>query len=344
MAADKNPVDKLAYVSNETAEAISSSDDGYPATHPPLDPELETRVLRKIDRWLVGFYSVVYIFRVIDSANYSNAAIINLEHGTGIKKQLGFTPGQWAWTLSIFSYSYLIFEPSNTLLLKLFKPSRWMFVLILAWGISACSSAAAQSFQGMMCVRFAIGMAEAGFYPAVLYHWSFFYLPSELPRRMALFYSVGQLSNALSGLLAFAIGFMDGLGGLAGWRWLFLLEGLPAILLSFIAFGLPDYPETAKFLTSEEQAFLAKRLAATAPKGTKGHWDWGSLRELFKNPTLYTFSLYWTCHGIGGFGVNYALPTVVYQLGFTTTSKSQLMNIVSHDTTLITARMLTYLE
>jgi hypothetical protein len=333
MAVDKDPIDKLGYVSNEAAEAVSSDDGAYPVTDQGVDPAFEKRVMRKIDLWLVGFYSLVYVFRVIDSANYSNAAIINLEHGTGIKKQLGFTPGQWAWTLSIFSYSYMIFEPSNTILLKLFKPSRWMFVLILAWGVSACSSAAAQNFQGMMCVRFAIGMAEAGFYPAVLYHWSFWYKPSELPRRMALFYSVGQLSNALSGLLAFAIGFMDGLGGLAGWRWLFVLEGLPAILLSFVAFGLPDYPETAKFLTSEERAFLSDRLAATAPKGTKGHWDWASLRELFKNPTLYTFSLYWICHGIGGFGVSFALPTVVYQLGFTTTSKSQLMNIVSQDRT-----------
>lgn len=209
-----------------------------------------------------------------------------------------------------------------------------MFILILAWGVSACSSAATQNFQGMMCARFAIGMAEAGFYPAVLYHWSFWYKPSELPRRMALFYSVGQLSSALSGLLAFAISYMDGLGGLAGWRWLFLLEGLPAIILSFVAFWLPDYPETAKFLTTEERAFLAHRLASTAPKGTKGHWDWVSLKQLFKDPTLYTFSIYWICHGIGGFGIGYALPTVVFQLGFTTTAKSQLMNIVSRDQSL----------
>jgi len=134
----------------------------------------------KVDFWLVGFYSMVYIFRVIDSSNYSNAAIINLEHGTGIKKELHLNPLQWAWTLSIFSYSYLIFEPTNTLLLKSFKPSRWMFVLILAWGICACSASAVESFQGMMCVRFAIGMAEAGFYPAVLFHMDFWYKPSEL--------------------------------------------------------------------------------------------------------------------------------------------------------------------
>lgn len=290
---------------------------------------MERRLLKKVDFWLVGFYSLVYVFRVIDSANYSNAAIINLENGTGIKKQLGFTPSQWAWSLSIFSYSYLIFEPTNTILLKLFKPSRWMFILIMAWGVSASSSAAAMNFSGMMCVRFAIGMAEAGFFPSVLYHYAFWYKPSEMPQRIAFFYSVGQVSSAFSGLLAFAISYMDQLGGLSGWRWLFLLEGLPAILLAFVAFGLPDYPATAKMLTEEERVFLTQRLRKGAPKGTS-HWDWPSLKIMAKNPTLYTFSLYWICHGIGGFGIGVALPTVIYQLGFTTTAKSQLMNMVSH--------------
>lgn len=313
-------------VSAATPDALSE----YEEPENYADAALEKRYLRKIDTWLVGFYSLVYIFRVIDSANYSNAAIINLENGTGIKKQLGFNPSQWSWTLSIFSYSYMIFEPSNTILLKTFKPSVWMFVLILLWGISACSSAAAQSFAGMMCVRFAIGAAEAGFFPAVLYHMAFWYKPSELPQRIAIFYSVGQLSSALSGLLAYAISFMDGLGGLPGWRWLFIIEGLPAIILACVAlFGLPDYPETSKLLTETERKYAQTRLDKTAPTGKKGHWDWNSLRRLVRDPTFYTFSMFWICHGIGGFGVGYALPTVIYELGFTTTAKSQLMNIVS---------------
>lgn len=330
MATIIDPIDKLTYIANEAAPLSSkTSQDVESGTPHEFDAEFERKLLRKIDYWLVGFYSLVYVFRVIDSANYSNAAIINLEHGTGIKKQLGFTPSQWAWTLSIFSYSYLIFEPTNTILLKLFKPSRWMFVLIMAWGVSASCSAAAMNFKGMMCVRFAIGMAEAGFFPSVLYHYAFWYKPSEMPQRIAFFYSVGQVSSALSGLLAYAISYMDQLGGLSGWRWLFLIEGLPAIILSFVAFWLPDYPATSKLLTEEERVFLTKRLASSAPKGTT-HWDWASLRIMVKNPTLYTFSLYWICHGIGGFGIGFALPTVIYQLGFTTTAKSQLMNIVSH--------------
>jgi hypothetical protein len=177
---------------------------------------------------------------------------------------------------------------------------------------------------------------------------AFFYKPTEMPWRIALFYSVGQLSSALSGLLAFAISFvsmgmelvsyrrlmyiqMDGLCGLSGWRWLFLLEGLPAIILSFVAlFGLPDYPETARMLTDEERAVIVRRLASIKVSGQAKSWSWPQLATLFKDPTLYTFATYWIAHGIGGFGINYALPTVVYELGFTTTAKSQLMNIASN--------------
>ncbi|KAL4899216.1 hypothetical protein BDW74DRAFT_171679 [Aspergillus multicolor] len=291
------------------------------------DATFEKRVMRKIDLWLVGFYSFVYIFRVIDSGNYANAAIINLEAGNGIKSELGFSPSQWSWSQSIFSYSYMLFEPTNTLLLKKVTPSRWMFILILAWGICATASGAAQNFAGMMCVRFAIGLAEAGFYPSVLYHMAFWYKPSEMPWRVALFYSLGQLSSALSGLLAYAISFMNRVGGLSGWRWLFILEGLPAILLAFVALWAPDYPETAKMLTPEEREWVCSRLSNSAPKGKDSAWSWDNIKALFRSSTVYTFSIYWIGHGIGGFGVNYALPTVIYELGFTTTAKSQLMNI-----------------
>jgi hypothetical protein len=93
-------------------------------------------------------------------------------------------------------------------------------------------------------------------------------------------------------------------------------------------FWLPDYPETSKMLTEQERDYLCHRLRDGAPKGTGHKTDWSSLISLLKDPSFYTFTWYWICHGIGGFGVGYALPTVIYELGFTTTSNSQLMNIV----------------
>ncbi len=160
-----------------------------------------------------------------------------------------------------------------------------MFILILACGVSVCCSAAAMNFFGMMCVRFTIGMTEAGFFPAVLYQYSFWCKPSKMLQRIAFFYSVGQVSSALSGLLAYAISHMDQLGGLSGWRWLFLLEGLPAIILAFVAFWVPDYPETATFLSEEDRLFLEDILSSNAPKGGK-HWNWASLKVMMKDLTL----------------------------------------------------------
>jgi len=109
-----------------------------------------------------------------------------------------------------------------------------------------------------------------------------------------------------------------------------MLEGIPPILLSMVAFfGLPDYPQTARMLSQKERDFILHRLASTAPSGTQGHWDFKTLKVYFSDPTAYTFIIYWRCHGIGGFGITYSLPTVIYQLGFTTTSLSQLMNMVT---------------
>ncbi|VUC29734.1 unnamed protein product [Clonostachys rosea] len=324
--------------------APSNTDDVSDQSFVEPTPQVKKSFFRKADFWLVGFYSFVYIFRVLDSSNYANAAIINLENGTNIRQQLGFNASQWSWTQSMFSYSYMVFEPTNTIMLKAVRPSRWMFLIIFFWGVCASCTSAVQGFKGMMCLRFALGMAEAGFYPSVLFHMAFWYKPSEMPQRIAIFYSVGQVAGAISGLLAYAIGHMDGLGGLPGWRWLFLLEGLPAILLSFVAlWKLPNYPETAKLLNEEERKYATTRLVKTAPQGKKGNWDYKSLLVLVKDPTFYTFSLFWICHGIGGFGVGVALPTVIYDLGFTTTANTQLMNMPPYVSACIFLNIIGYL-
>lgn len=136
-----------------------------------------------------------------------------------------------------------------------------------------------------------------------------------MPQRITFFHPIGQVSSALSGLLAYTISHMDQLGGLSDWRWLFLSGGLLAIVLALFAFWPPDYPETAKLLTEEERLYVKNRLASNAPKGEK-HWGFASLNIMAKDPTLYRYSMYCICHGIGGFGVGFALPTVIYQLGF----------------------------
>lgn len=204
----------------------------------------EKAAYRKADIRLLLWYSFVYLIMRIHVQNVTNSAIMNLESGDGIRLQLGgLDSEQWAWVISIFYYPYMLFEPPATLLLKRFSPSKWMARIMITWGIISMCQGAAQNYAGILACRFFLGAAEAGydlastffvecskvltddhsFYPGVLYHLSFWYPSDAMALRIAFFYACGMFSGTISGLLAYGISFMNGIGGLAGWRWMFIL-------------------------------------------------------------------------------------------------------------------------
>ncbi|KAH7379627.1 major facilitator superfamily domain-containing protein [Pyrenochaeta sp. MPI-SDFR-AT-0127] len=284
---------------------------------------------RKVDKRLLCWYAFVYLIMRIHVSNISNTAIMNLEQGTGIKKQLGnLSSSQWAWALSIFYYPYMFFEPLATLMLKYFSPSVWMSRIMFTWGIISMCQGATQNYEGILACRFFLGLAEAGFYPGVLYHLSFWYPTDRLPLRIAFFYACGMFSGTISGLLAYAISFMNGVGGLAAWRWLFILEGIPAILCAvYTFFYLPNYPQTVKFLTETEREAILIDLPKQAPTMRAKTFDLDQIKSLFRSPTFVPFLMIWITHGIGGWGISFVLPTVIYELGISNTAISQVMTM-----------------
>lgn len=146
---------------------------------------LRKQAHRKVDKRLLLWYALVYLIMRIHVGNISNAAIINIEQGTGIRKQLGdLDSSQWAWALSIFYYPYMFFEPIATLALKRFSPSVWMSRIMITWGIISMCQGAVNNYAGILACRFFLGAAEAGFYPGVLYHLSFWYPTHKLPLRI----------------------------------------------------------------------------------------------------------------------------------------------------------------
>ncbi|KAF7188202.1 MFS transporter prlL [Pseudocercospora fuligena] len=292
----------------------------------------EKAAYRKADIRILLWYSFVYLTMRIHVSNITNTAIINVEEGDGIKKQLGnLTSGQWAWVLSIFYYPYMFFEPTSTMLLKHFSPRIWMSRIMITWGIISMCQGATQNYGGMLAARFFLGLAEAGYYPGVLYHLSFWYPAKSTALRIALFYASGQFSGTISGLLAYAISFMNGAGGLAGWRWVFILEGIPAILCGiYTYFMLPNYPETSSFVTEEEQHIILERLPKTQPTSNAKTWNFDQIKTVFRDPTTLTFTLTWICHAIGGWGVSQVLPIVIYELGFTDSANSQLLTMPTY--------------
>ncbi|KAJ5818726.1 high-affinity nicotinic acid transporter [Penicillium riverlandense] len=276
---------------------------------------------KKADRNILIWYSFVYLVMRVHVSNISNSAIMNLEQGTGIEKQLGnLNSQQWAWVLSIFYYPYMFAEPLATLALKRFGPNVWMSRIMVSWGIVSMCQAATQNYAGILTTRFFLGLCEAGFYPGVLYHLSFWYPTDRLPLRIR--------TDEIS-LQAYAISFMNGIRGLAGWRWLFILEGMPAILCGiYTYFFLPNCKlYLTLFLKPEEKEALRADLAETAPDMKAKTWNFDQLKTAFKDPTFIPFTLIWIGHGIGGFGITFVLPTVIYQLGMTDTAISQIMTM-----------------
>lgn len=163
--------------------------------------------------------------------------------------------------IGVFYIGYILFEiPANLIQKKLSAPL-WLGILTFGWGICALAMLLVHDFGSLLAVRACLGIAEAGFFPGVIMYLSSWYIPEEMSFRTAVFYCASAVAGVASGLIASAVLQLDDVGGLEGWKWMFLLEGLPCLGLGIATyFVLPANPQKAKFLTQEERDYIQDRL------------------------------------------------------------------------------------
>lgn len=165
-----------------------------------------------------------------------------------------------------------------------------------------------KSYHGLLAARFFLGVCESGFFPGATYLLTLWYLRYEVQKRMAVFYVAASLSGAFSGLLAFAIEKMKGIRGFDGWSWIFILEGLVPILMSFLVWKLlPDNPETCKFLKKHEKEFIINRLALETGSGTgrvtnADRIHWSHIKAALKEWKIWASVLMFWGNSIGVYG------------------------------------------
>lgn len=280
----------------------------------------EKKLKRKIDFRLLPMTLFMYILNYLDRNNIATARLGDLE------KDLNLTSTQYQTCVSILFVGYILMQiPSNMLLNKMGRPSLYLTVCMFVWAIISTCTAATFNFGGLLATRFFLGIVETAFFPGLLLVLSSWYTKEEIAFRTCIMYSGSLLSGAFGGLLgAGIIDNMNGAGGLASWRWLFLIEGLATIVtVPFAYFILPDLPANTKWLSEQERDMALWRVRREVGKD-----DWTSTEE---QSTMFGFKMamrdvkVWI-GGVGlmfyvaaGSGVTNFFPSVVASLNYGTT-------------------------
>ncbi|ERF68098.1 hypothetical protein EPUS_06909 [Endocarpon pusillum Z07020] len=248
----------------------------------------------------------------LDRVNIGNAAVY------GLQRDLRLVGDDFNVALTVFFVPYVLFEIPSNIVLKRLKPHFWLSICMFLFGLVTLLQGFVQSFSGLIATRFFLGLAEAGVFPGCFYLISMWYKRSEAQKRYTLFFSSTQLAGAFGGLLASAIGNMNGLRGYNAWRWIFILEGLLTCVLSFATYFLiSDFPEEAKWLTEEERVYIKERLR-TEQGDSKAdrRTTFRDIVEVFKDYKIVLGGLMYFALIVPAYGFAYFSPTIIRTYGY----------------------------
>jgi MFS transporter, ACS family, tartrate transporter len=232
-----------------------SSDSAY-AVGATANVPISAVTLRKVTWRIIPFLFILYVIAWLDRVNVGFA-------GLQMNADLGFSSTVFGLGSGIFFLGYCLFEIPSNIILERVGARLWISRIMVTWGLISAALMFVRTPAAFYLLRFLLGVAEAGFFPGVIYYLSLWYPAAHRARAIAAFMSAVPVTGLIGGPLSGALLELDGLHGLAGWQWLFLLEGLPAVILgTSVLFYLKDRPETTQWLTPAERGWLVGTLAA----------------------------------------------------------------------------------
>ncbi|KAG2366718.1 major facilitator superfamily domain-containing protein [Suillus spraguei] len=278
----------------------------------------ERALVRKLDCRLMPTAIVIYILNYIDRVAITAARL------QGLEQDLGLTTIQYDTILAVLYATYCPAQiPSNMILSYIPRPSLYIGACVIGWGLTSAMTGVTTNFAGIIVCRIFIGLPEAAFYPGIMYLLSRWYTRKELAARSAWFYCGLLISNAFGSLVAAGIlAKMQGVLGLAAWRWLFYIEGAITMFFGFLTMWLlPDFPHNTRWLNAAERRLAQVRLAEDAGEADKDSDNLTIFDGLFlaiKDPKTIIF-MFMTCSQLLGLSYLNFFPTLTATLGFGTT-------------------------
>ncbi|KAF8608242.1 MFS general substrate transporter [Ceratobasidium sp. AG-I] len=286
----------------------------------PID-QAERRLLRKLDMMIMPITWILYLLAYLDRSNLGNAKLQGLEATLMPNDESG---DQFALLSAMFYIAYLCWQIPLTLTAKRFPPNIVIGVVTIAWGVASALQATAFNYAGVTTARYFLGLFEAGFGPVIPFYYSLFYLKSEHGFRTSFFISAAPLAGAFGGLIAYGVQHIQ--STIATWRILFLIEGLPTILIGILVLiFLPSRPETTRWLSEDERKLAQRRLnREVASEGTSINWK--HVIMSFTDYKAWMICLMYQSLNVALSSISIFLPSIVKTLGYTN-AKAQLMTV-----------------
>ncbi|EXM09654.1 major facilitator superfamily domain-containing protein [Fusarium oxysporum II5] len=280
------------------------------------------RLIRKIDWSIIPFVSLLYLLSFLDRTNIGNARLDTLE------LDLNMSGLMYNHALAIFFPFYIIAEIPSNMGMKRFRPWIWIPSMMVVWGICCTLMGIVHNYAGLLAARSFLGLAEGGLFPGIAYYITMWYRRHECGFRMAIFFSAATAAGIFGGFLARGIMEMRGLAGLAGWQWIFIIEGLLTVVLwptALASFKLmADYPDRAKFITDAERKHIQERLMLDR-SGLAEEFEMKYVWDAFKDWKIWVHMLIATGTFTGVYSYSLFLPTIIRDLGYSSTT-AQLMS------------------
>jgi len=266
----------------------------------------ERALYAKITRRIVPYLFLLYIVAYIDRVNVGFAAI-------DMKRQLGFSDTVYGTGAAIFFIGYALFDMPSSLMVQRLGTRLWIARIMITWGLIAAAMAFVHSPSSFYTMRFLLGVGEAGFVPGMLLYLTYWFPSHVRARAVAKFMTATSLSGVIGGPLSSALLKLDGLGGLGGWQWLFIAEGIPTMLLGIsVLFILKDSPAQAQWLEPEERQWLMQELESDRARyGATQHHNFA---DAFKLPAVWLLTFVYVSIQIGVYVVNLWMPLILSSL------------------------------
>ncbi|WVQ73492.1 hypothetical protein IAR50_003064 [Cryptococcus sp. DSM 104548] len=286
-----------------------------------IDHVAESKVLRKIDWNLIPVFGALYMMSFLDRSNIGNAKL------TSFSTDLGLVGNQYGAAVSVVYATYVVFEPFWTVLLKIVTPRYLLTATTLCWAALTIGSAFIKNYDQLIAVRVLLGAFEAGMIPCTTLYLTMTYNRNEYASRQTVVFVFSAISSGFGGLLAYGLSQIK--GSLAGWQWLFLVEGLLSMILAPIAwYQIPNNVSEARWLNAQEKEVL--RIRQERNKAVYNHdeqFSWKAIWSVLKDFRLWISA-------ISHFGIDSTLyslttfiPSLLAGLGFTSTTDAQLLTV-----------------